>query len=121
MSDDEAKHHVQHVPKATAGFTARRRRSALEQYVVVARDDNLLPVRQRVEPVELGLQLGEGAADGEVAGVEEQVAVGHVGLCVVRVGYADDGYGVGYGVVKRSVRIEAMCDERGRFAEAPPW
>ena len=53
-------------------------------------DDDFVAVWECVEPIELGLEFGESAVDGQVACVDENVAVGNAGLRVVRVGYADE-------------------------------
>jgi len=47
-------------------------------------DADFVCVRKVVEPGELSLQFGERAVDGEVAGVDEDVAVRDIGwrLCV---------------------------------------
>lgn len=76
---------------------ARRR---VEVAVVVAGDDDLLFVREGVEPVELSLDLGDRAGVAEVAGVDEEVAGGYGGGGVrVRVGEADEADAVGWGWV----------------------
>lgn len=68
--------------------------------VVVAGDDDLLFVRETVEPVELGLDLRDCAGVAEVAGVDEDVAGWDggwgVGVCV---GEADESDAVGVGWV----------------------
>lgn len=50
---------------------------------MVARYDDLVPVRETPEPSELRLELLEGAAVCEVAGVQEEVSVGDGGLGVM--------------------------------------
>lgn len=72
-----------------------REKVFIQQNVVVACDEDLEGVRVGIEPVEAGLDLGEGAVGGEVAGVNEDVAVGEDGLAVVGVGDADDAGVVG--------------------------
>lgn len=49
------------------GILAHERR--VQDPVVVAGDDELVRVREAVQPVQLRLDLGEGAVVGEVAGV----------------------------------------------------
>lgn len=63
---------------------------------MVAGYDDFLLVRERVEPVELGLDLRDGAGVAEVAGVDEDVA-GWDGVrgAGVGVGEADDADSVG--------------------------
>lgn len=101
-----------------------RHKRRVEEQVVVARDDDLVSVRQRVEPGELRLQLGKGAADAEVPGVHEDVARRHGGLRVVSVGDAHDGEGtlwVGRAPRERPVAVEVLRDEQRRvLAEALP-
>ncbi len=63
---------------------------------MVAGDDDLLAVREAVEPVELGLDLCDCAGVAEVAGVDEEVAGGDGGRGVgVGVGEADEADAVG--------------------------
>ena len=56
---------------------------------MVTCNDDLVLVSEAFEPGDLCLQLFEGAAVSEVTGVKEEVAIGHGGLGVVRVWYAD--------------------------------
>lgn len=75
---------------------------------MVAGDDDLLSVREGVEPVELGLDLRDGAGVAEVARVDEDVAGRDGGGCVgVGVGEADEADTVGAcGVVGRAAEEE---------------
>ena len=75
---------------------------------MVAGDDDLLSVREGVEPVELGLDLRDGAGVAEVARVDEDVAG------------RDGGWGVGVGVgVGEADEADAVgaCGVVGRAAE----
>jgi hypothetical protein len=73
----------------------------VQEGVVIPAYDNLVRMRQRVDPVQLGLELCKGAFIGQVAGVQENIAIGDSGRgAIVRVGYADQRYqspGVVYG------------------------
>lgn len=72
----------------------RQTRAGVEEAVVVAADEDLVLVRLSGKPVELGLNVGDGAGVGEVAGVDEEVAGGDVDVgAVVGVGEADDADG----------------------------
>ncbi|RMZ81869.1 hypothetical protein DV738_g2077, partial [Chaetothyriales sp. CBS 135597] len=52
----------------------------VQETVVVPGYDDFVSMRQRREPVKLRLQLLEGAVVGKVAGVQEKIAVGDLGL-----------------------------------------
>ncbi|EAU35245.1 conserved hypothetical protein [Aspergillus terreus NIH2624] len=53
-------------------------RAHVKVAVVVAADDDLVAVGEAAQPVDGGLNLAHAAVIAEVAGVDEQVAVGHV-------------------------------------------
>lgn len=57
----------------------------IEPAIVVTRDDDLYRVRLRAEPIELLLDVGDGASVGEVASVDEDVAPGNIDGEVMRV------------------------------------
>jgi hypothetical protein len=55
--------------------------------------DHLVGMRQRVHPVQLGLELCKGAFIGHVTGVQENIAIGDSRRgTIVRVGDADQRY-----------------------------
>lgn len=54
-------------------------RARIEIAVMVACNHDLVFVGEGSEPVDLGLDLGDGAGVGEVAGVDEDVPGGHSG------------------------------------------
>lgn len=85
---------------------------------MVAGDDNLLFVRETVEPVELGLDLCDRAGVAEVAGVDEDVAGWDGGWGVrVRVGEADKsdavdlGWAVGRAAEKEDEGVDVVDEE----------
>lgn len=68
--------------------------AGVEEAVVVAAYEDLVLMRLSGEPVELGLDVGDGTGVGEVAGVDEEVPRGDVDVCtVVGVREADDADG----------------------------
>jgi hypothetical protein len=63
---------------------------------VVAADDNLVWVRELVQPVDGGLNLAGAAIIAEVASVDKQVSIGYIcPFQSVRIGNADDSNGTG--------------------------
>lgn len=102
---------------------------------MVPGDDNLLLVRQGVQPVQLSLNLADGAIIDEIAAMDEQVTAGHVGGVGVGVGDAD--HADGRLVARRHEgstpkveeeqvevmdngtqgRVEQLVEQRGRI----PW
>jgi len=61
---------------------------------MIPSDDDFVPMRLRVQPVERGLQLGKRPALCQIASVDQNVSVGKLWLAVVRIGNADDRNGV---------------------------
>ena len=90
------------------GFVLGPPSQLIEPTVVVPADEHLVPVRQRSQPVDLLLDIIDGAGVGEVAGVDEQVAIRHGHDVVVRVRDADDTNG---GPVTRGPKGPATQEE----------
>jgi hypothetical protein len=65
----------------------------VQEGVVIPAYDNLVRVRQLVDPVQLGLELCKGAFISQVTGVQEDIAIGNSRRgAIVRVGDADQRY-----------------------------
>jgi hypothetical protein len=65
----------------------------VQEGVVIPAYDNLVRMRQRVDPVKLGLKLCKSAFVGQVAGVQENIAIVDSRRgAIVRVGDADQRY-----------------------------
>ena len=62
----------------------------IQEQVMIAGDDDLVPMRLRAEPVDGELELLKGTRLGEVAGVDEQLPIRKLKLGVMRVGDTDD-------------------------------
>lgn len=88
--------------------------AGIEEAIVVTGDNHLDLVRQALEPVELLLDGVRGAAVGEVAGMDKDVAGGDLDKVVVRVGDADDAYGR---LVARRLERGAAEDEEEAVEE----
>ena len=98
------------------GVGNRAPRSRVHVAVVVAGDDDFLGMWKCVEPVELGLDLGDCAGVAEVAGVDEDVACWDGGRGLrVRVGETNEADAVGWWWVVGSAAEEE--DERVDVAD----
>jgi hypothetical protein len=65
----------------------------VQEGVMIPAYDNLVRMRQRVNPVQLGLELCKGAFVGQVASVKENITIGDPRRgAIVRVGDADQRY-----------------------------
>lgn len=82
---------------------------------MVAADDDFMWVRETAQPVHGGLDFAGAAIVAEVAGVDEEVAIGNVGVFEsVGVGDADDadGTGVRGWEVRRAAEVVEELMER---------
>jgi hypothetical protein len=62
----------------------------VQEGVVISAYNNLMGMRQRIDPVQLSLELCKAAFIGQVAGVQENIAIGDSRRgAIVRVGDAD--------------------------------